>query len=124
MANVRISGVLMDQDGQHIVIALQKIYGIGNTRAKLVCEVSETKPSTKIKDLDEKQLASIRKFINEEYVVEGDLRREVALNIKSLMDLGCYRGRRHRMSLPVRGQKTKTNAKTCKRGRRNKNKGN
>jgi small subunit ribosomal protein S13 len=124
MANVRISGVLMDQDGQQIVIALQKIYGIGNTRAKLVCKLSQTSPSTKIKELAEAQLASIRKIINDEYIVEGDLRREVALNIKALMDLGCYRGRRHRLSLPVNGQNTKNNAQTRKRGRRNKNKGN
>ena len=97
----------------HIVIGLQAIYGIGATRAKLICEAAGIVPSTKVKDLDESQLESLREQVAK-YEVEGDLRREVTMSIKRLMDMGCYRGFRHRRGLPCRGQRTRTNARTRK----------
>jgi small subunit ribosomal protein S13 len=96
---------------------LQSIFGIGQTRAKLICETLKLKPSTKVSELTEDQLESIRTTITQ-FEVEGDLRREVAMNIKRLRDLGCYRGIRHRKGLPLRGQRTKTNARTRKGPRR------
>ena len=112
----RIAGINIPTD-KHIVIGLQSIFGIGNTRSKLICETLKLDPSTKVSELTEDQLESIRVAVSK-YEVEGDLRREVAMNIKRLRDLGCYRGIRHRKSLPLRGQRTKTNARTRKGPRR------
>jgi small subunit ribosomal protein S13 len=113
----RISGV--DLPGRkHIVIALQYIYGIGPHRAKEICERAEIVPSKKADDLDENEVRKIRETIEGNYKVEGDARRERAMDIKRLMDLGCYRGLRHRKGLPVRGQRTHTNARTRKGPRR------
>jgi small subunit ribosomal protein S13 len=98
---------------KHTVIALRAIYGIGPTRAQRICEATGISPSTKIKNLKEEELEKLRTEIAK-YNVEGDLRRETAMNIKRLMDLGCYRGIRHRRGLPVRGQRTQTNARTRK----------
>ena len=112
----RIAGINIPTD-KHIVIGLQSIFGIGQTRSKLICETLKLDPSTKVSELTEDQLESIRAAISK-FEVEGDLRREVAMNIKRLRDLGCYRGIRHRKSLPLRGQRTKTNARTRKGPRR------
>ena len=112
----RIAGINIPTD-KHIVIALQSIYGIGQNRSKLICETLKLDPSIKVSELSEDQLESIRIAVSK-YEVEGDLRREVAMNIKRLRDLGCYRGIRHRKSLPLRGQRTKTNARTRKGPRR------
>ena len=112
----RIAGINIPTD-KHIVIGLQSIFGIGQTRSKLICETLKLDPSTKVSKLTEDELESIRLAVSK-YEVEGDLRREVAMNIKRLRDLGCYRGIRHRKSLPLRGQRTKTNARTRKGPRR------
>ena len=112
----RIAGINLPVN-KHAVIALQSIYGIGQNRARDICETTGITPSTKIRDLDDAQVEAIRAEIAK-YIVEGDLRREVAMNIKRLMDLGCYRGLRHRRGLPVRGQRTRTNARTRKGPRR------
>ena len=112
----RIAGINIPTN-KHIVIGLQSIFGIGQTRSKLICETLKLDPSTKVSELTEDQLESIRVEVSK-YEVEGDLRREVAMNIKRLRDLGCYRGIRHRKSLPLRGQRTKTNARTRKGPRR------
>ena len=108
----RIAGVDIPND-KRVVVSLTYIYGIGNTTAKKVLEDVKVDENIRVKDLTEDQLNAIRKAIDA-IKVEGDLRREVTLNIKRLMEIGCYRGIRHRKSLPVRGQKTKTNARTCK----------
>lgn len=108
----RIAGVNIP-DGKHINIALTYIYGIGRVRANHICQVVEVNPQTKVRDLPETILEKIRQAVGK-FMVEGDLRREVSMNIKRLMDLGCYRGIRHRKGLPVRGQRTKTNARTRK----------
>jgi small subunit ribosomal protein S13 len=108
----RIAGINIPVQ-KHTVIALTSIYGIGPTRAKAICEATGIAPNVKVKDLDEAQLESLRGEVAK-YNVEGDLRREVSMNIKRLMDLGCFRGIRHRRSLPVRGQRTRTNARTRK----------
>ena len=112
----RIAGINIPTD-KHIVIGLQSIFGIGQTRSKLICETLKLEPSTKVSKLTEDELESIRVAVSK-YEVEGDLRREVAMNIKRLRDLGCYRGIRHRKSLPLRGQRKKTNARTRKGPRR------
>jgi len=112
----RIAGINIPTD-KHIVIGLQSIFGIGQTRSKLICETLKLDSSTKVSELTEDQLESIRVAVSK-FEVEGDLRREVAMNIKRLRDLGCYRGIRHRKSLPLRGQRTKTNARTRKGPRR------
>ena len=112
----RIAGINIPTN-KHIVIGLQSIFGIGQTRSKIICDALKIDPSTKVSELTEDQLESIRVAVSE-YEVEGDLRREVAMNIKRLRDLGCYRGIRHRKSLPLRGQRTKTNARTRKGPRR------
>ena len=112
----RIAGINIPTAKQ-LVIGLQSIFGIGNTRSKLICEEIKLDPSTKVSELTEDQLESIRVAVSK-YEVEGDLRREVAMNIKRLRDLGCYRGIRLRKSLPLRGQRTKTNARTRKGPRR------
>jgi len=108
----RISGINIP-DHKHAVISLTSIYGIGNTRAKAICVATGISPSTKIAELNEVDLEKLRTEVGK-FVVEGDLRREVTMNIKRLMDLGCYRGIRHRRGLPLRGQRTKTNARTRK----------
>ena len=108
----RIAGVNIPNNA-HIVIGLQAIFGIGATRAKLICEAAGIVPSTKVKDLDETQLDALREQVAK-FEVEGDLRREVTMNIMRLMDMGCYRGLRHRRGLPCRGQRTRTNARTRK----------
>ena len=108
----RIAGVNIPVR-KHVVIGLTSIYGIGKTRAIEICKICKLDPSTKIKDLSEQQVESLRTEVAK-FTIEGDLRREVSMDIKRLMDLGCFRGRRHRRSLPVRGQRTKTNARTRK----------
>ena len=108
----RIAGVNIPNNA-HIVIGLQAIYGIGSTRAKNICKVAGIAPATKVKDLDESQLDALREQVAK-YEVEGDLRREVTMNIKRLIAMGCYRGMRHRRGLPCRGQRTRTNARTRK----------
>lgn len=113
MATVaRIAGVNIPVQ-KHVLIALTSIYGIGRNRSLSICKAAQIDPATKVKDLSEKQLETIRMVVAK-FNVEGDLRREIAMNIKRLMDLGCYRGARHRRGLPVRGQRTKTNARTRK----------
>ncbi len=112
----RVAGVNI-ADRKHTVIALQQIYGIGPTRAKKICAKTGVSESAMVKDLTEEQLESLRSAVGE-FTIEGDLRREVSMNIKRLMDLGCYRGIRHRRGLPVRGQQTQTNARTRKGPRR------
>jgi small subunit ribosomal protein S13 len=108
----RIAGVNIPNH-QHAVIALQAIYGIGRTRAEQICSSAGVKSSSKIKDLSDTEMDKLREQVGK-FTVEGDLRREVTMNIKRLMDLGCYRGQRHRKGLPVRGQRTRTNARTRK----------
>ena len=108
----RIAGINVS-DNKHTVIALQSIYGIGSTRAKRICEDSNINPSVKIKDLTDDEIEILRTQVVK-YNIEGDLRREVTINIKRLMDLGTYRGIRHRKGLPLRGQKTKNNSRTRK----------
>lgn len=108
----RIAGINIPVN-KHSVIALTAIYGIGSTRAKQICANAKVEASRKIKDLTEAEVESLRGEVAK-FTVEGDLRREVSMNIKRLMDLGCFRGIRHRRSLPVRGQRTKTNARTRK----------
>jgi small subunit ribosomal protein S13 len=108
----RIAGVNVP-DHKHAVISLTHIFGVGRTTAKSICAATGIAESTKIRELSEEQLESIRGEVAK-LSVEGDLRREVSMNIKRLMDLGCYRGLRHRRNLPVRGQRTKTNARTRK----------
>ncbi|EGV51617.1 30S ribosomal protein S13 [Candidatus Endoriftia persephone] len=112
----RIAGVNIP-DRKHAIIALTSIYGVGRTRAAGICEATGIAPSTKILELSEAQLEAIRSEVAK-FTVEGDLRREVSMNIKRLMDLGCNRGIRHRRGLPLRGQRTKTNARTRKGPRR------
>ena len=108
----RIAGVNVP-DKKHTVIALRSIYGIGATRAKKICEASGVAAAAPIRSLTEAELDKLRAEIAK-YVVEGDLRREVSMSIKRLVDMGSYRGQRHRRGLPVRGQRTRTNARTRK----------
>jgi small subunit ribosomal protein S13 len=108
----RIAGVNIPNH-QHTVIALTAIYGIGRPRANAICVASGISPSAKIKDLSDADMDRLREQV-QKFTVEGDLRREVTMSIKRLMDLGCYRGVRHRRGLPVRGQRTRTNARTRK----------
>ncbi|GAB3026359.1 30S ribosomal protein S13 [Bowmanella dokdonensis] len=108
----RIAGINIPEH-KHAVIAIQAIFGVGATRAKSICSAAGVAETTKIKDLDETQIDKLRDEVAK-FTVEGDLRREVSMSIKRLMDLGCFRGLRHRRSLPVRGQRTKTNARTRK----------
>jgi small subunit ribosomal protein S13 len=109
----RIAGVDLPRN-KRIEIGLTYIYGIGRPTATEILRKSGVNPDTRVKDLSEEEAGAIRKIIDSEYMVEGDLRREVSLNIKRLMEIGCYRGIRHRRGLPVRGQNTKTNARTRK----------
>ena len=109
----RISGVDLPND-KRVEIALTYIYGIGRTLATKIVTDCGINPDTRVKDLVDEEIAKIRETLDNDYKVEGDLRREIALNIKRLTEIGCYRGRRHRVGLPVRGQRTKTNARTRK----------
>jgi len=112
----RIAGVNLPIH-KHVWIGLQSIYGIGRTRSKKVCETAGVNPASKIKDLTEAEVERLRHEVAK-FTIEGDLRREVGMSIKRLIDLGCYRGLRHRRGLPVRGQRTRTNARTRKGPRR------
>ena len=107
----RISGIDLPRD-KRIEVALTYIYGIGPTRAAKVLETTGINPDTRVKDLTEDQEAQLRDAIEHNYTIEGDLRREVGMNIKRLSEIGCYRGLRHRRGLPCHGQRTKTNART------------
>ncbi|HVP67772.1 MAG TPA: 30S ribosomal protein S13 [Anaeromyxobacteraceae bacterium] len=109
----RIAGVDLPAE-KRIEISLQYIYGIGKTTAKKICEKASVDPAKRTKDLNDDEVRRIRESIEANFQVEGDLRRDVSMNIKRLMDLGCYRGLRHRKGLPVRGQRTHTNARTRK----------
>jgi len=109
----RIAGVDLPRK-KHLAYALPYLYGIGLTLAKEICQKAKISESKKVDDLTDGEVKTIRDILDAEYKVEGDLRREVQLNIKRLMDLGCYRGLRHRKGLPVNGQRTHTNARTRK----------
>ena len=109
----RIAGVNIPT-GKRVVVALTYIHGIGRTKANEICEKVGIPSERRVSDLTEVELSGVRDSIDNDYQVEGDLRREVAMNVKRLMDLGCYRGIRHRRGLPVRGQRTHTNARTRK----------
>ena len=109
----RIAGVNIPTN-KRVEIALTYIHGIGRTKAKEICAKCSIPPERRVNDLSEQEVTGVREAIDREYSVEGDLRREVAMNIKRLMDLGCYRGLRHRKGLPVHGQRTHTNARTRK----------
>ncbi|PSB14417.1 30S ribosomal protein S13 [filamentous cyanobacterium CCP1] len=113
----RIAGVDLPRD-KRVEIGLTYIYGIGLTRSKQILEATSINPDTRVKDLSDAEVASLREEIETNYQVEGDLRRWESMNIKRLMDIGTYRGRRHRMGLPVRGQRTRTNARTRRGVRR------
>lgn len=109
----RIAGVDLPKD-KRIEIGLTYVYGIGRTSAKKILEKTGINPDTRVKDLTEEEESKLRECIDRDYIVEGDLRRSVALDIKRLTEIGCYRGLRHRRGLPVRGQRSKTNARTRK----------
>ena len=109
----RISGVDLPRE-KRVEIGLTYIYGIGVSSSRKILEQAGVNPDTRVKDLSDEEVSKIRDVIDETMMVEGDLRREVAMNIKRLQEIGCYRGIRHRKGLPVRGQKTKTNARTRK----------
>ena len=109
----RISGIDLPRE-KRIEVALTYIYGIGPARAAKVLEMTQIDPDIRVKDLTEDQEAQLRETIEGNFIIEGDLRRETAMNIKRLSEIGCYRGIRHRRGLPVHGQRTKTNARTRK----------
>ena len=109
----RIAGVDLPKD-KRIEIGLTYVYGIGRTSAKKILDMTGINPDTRVKDLTEEEEAKLRECIDHHFIVEGDLRRSVALDIKRLTEIGCYRGQRHRRGLPVRGQRSKTNARTRK----------
>jgi small subunit ribosomal protein S13 len=109
----RIAGVDLPRN-KRVEAALPYIYGIGPTRSKEILAKTNINPDTRVKDLTEDEISSIKKTLDSEFRVEGDLRREISMNIKRLMEIGCYRGLRHRRGLPVRGQRTHTNARTRK----------
>ena len=109
----RIAGVDLPRE-KHAEIGLTYIYGIGRASANKILEAANVNPDTRVRDLTDDEVKRLSAVIDEQYMVEGDLRREVAMNIKRLQEIGCYRGIRHRKGLPVRGQKTKTNARTRK----------
>ena len=109
----RIEGVDLPRS-KRVEVGLTYIYGVGQTRAKEIIAGTNVNPDTRVKDLTEKDVSAIREYINKNFKVEGDLRRDVQMNIKRLVEIGCYRGLRHRRGLPVHGQRTKTNARTRK----------
>jgi small subunit ribosomal protein S13 len=113
----RIAGADIPDD-KKVEISLTYIYGIGPTSAKQILAATEISPDTRVRDLAEHEIAQLRETIESEYVIEGDLRREIAMNIKRLMDIGSYRGLRHRRGLPIRGQRSRTNSRTRKGPRR------
>ena len=113
----RISGVDLPRD-KRVEIGLTYIYGIGRASSNRILAQAGVNPDTRVRDLTDDEVRKIASVIDETQMVEGDLRREIAMNIKRLQEIGCYRGIRHRKGLPVRGQKTKTNARTCKGPRR------
>jgi small subunit ribosomal protein S13 len=113
----RIAGVDIPRD-KRVEIALTYIYGIGRITSQKILEATQIDYSIRVRDLDESQMTRLREYIDRNYQVEGDLRREVNMNIKRLMEIGCYRGLRHRRNLPVRGQRTRTNARTRRGTRR------
>jgi small subunit ribosomal protein S13 len=113
----RIAGVDIPRD-KPVFIALTYIYGIGRTRANQIVARTNIEPTKRVRELTEDEVSRIRELIDREFTVEGDLRREINLNIKRLMEIGCYRGLRHRRGLPVRGQRTRTNARTRRGPRR------
>ena len=113
----RIAGVDLPKD-KRIEIGLTYVYGIGRTSAKKILDMTGINPDTRVKDLTDEEEAKIRECIDHHFIVEGDLRRSVALDIKRLTEIGCYRGQRHRRGLPVRGQRSKTNARTRKGSKR------
>ena len=107
----RIAGVDIPRE-KRVVISLMYIYGIGRHTSEEILKATEINPSTRVRELDENQVTKLREYIDRNLIVEGDLRREVNMNIKRLIEIGCYRGLRHRRNLPVRGQRTRTNART------------
>lgn len=109
----RIAGVDLPRD-KRVEIALTYIYGIGRSTSKKILQATGINPDTRVRDLTEEEVVRLREYVDKNCKVEGDLRREVSLNIKRLIEIGCYRGLRHRRGLPVRGQRTKTNARTRK----------
>jgi small subunit ribosomal protein S13 len=109
----RIEGVDLPRT-KRVEIGLRYLYGIGPTRAKAILDATQVSPDTRVKDLTDAEVATLREFINQNYRVEGDLRRDVQMHIKRLIEIGSYRGLRHRRNLPVRGQRTRTNARTRK----------
>lgn len=113
----RIAGVDLPRD-KRVEIGLTYIYGVGLTTSQEILRETKISPDTRIKDLNEEEVIRLREFIDRNYIVEGDLRREIGLNIKRLQEIGCYRGLRHRRNLPVRGQRTRTNARTRRGTRR------
>jgi len=113
----RIEGVDLPRD-KRVEVGLTYIYGIGPSRAKEILANTNVNPDVRVKDLTESEISALREYVSKNYKVEGDLRREVQMNIKRLVEIGCYRGLRHRRGLPVRGQRTRTNARTRKGPRR------
>jgi small subunit ribosomal protein S13 len=109
----RIAGVDLPRE-KRVEIGLTYIYGLGRSKANEILQKTAINPDTRVRDLTDDEISRLREIIDKEYKVEGDLRREVSLNIKRLIEIGCYRGRRHRTGMPVRGQRTKTNARTRK----------
>lgn len=109
----RIEGIDLPRN-KRVEIGLRYLYGIGPTRSKEILKGTQINPDTRVKDLTDSEVATIREFINQNYKVEGDLRRDIQMHIKRLIEIGCYRGLRHRRNLPVRGQRTRTNARTRK----------
>jgi len=113
----RIAGVDLPRD-KRIEIGLTYIYGIGLSRAQQIIKKTGVNPDVRVKDLEDADVIKLRETVEGDYLIEGDLRRQVNMNIKRLMDIGCYRGRRHRVGLPVRGQRTRTNSRTRRSGKR------
>mgnify|MGYP005860687739 CR=1 FL=1 len=109
----RIAGVDLPRE-KRVEIGLTYIFGIGRSKSNEILAKTGINPDTRVRDLTDDEISRLREILDKEYKVEGDLRREIAMNIKRLVEIGCYRGRRHRMGLPVRGQRTKTNARTRK----------
>jgi len=109
----RIAGVDLPRE-KRVEIGLTYIFGIGRSKSNEILAKTAVNPDTRVRDLTDSEISRLREIIDKEYKTEGDLRREISLNIKRLIEIGCYRGRRHRQGLPVRGQRTKTNARTRK----------
>ncbi|MDD4495660.1 MAG: 30S ribosomal protein S13 [Eubacteriales bacterium] len=109
----RIAGVDLPRE-KRVEIGLTYIYGIGNAKSKEILEKTGVNPDTRVRDLTDDEISKLRETLDKEYIIEGDLRRDISMNIKRLIEIGSYRGRRHRSGLPVRGQRTKTNARTRK----------